>query len=1081
MPWATEGCYVLATPRTVGAMKRSGGGVAAAFGFRYQYLITVDLLLELYANSSSDWSVDVDPVDQDSADIIVRLSTGGPPDRVLQVKASLSSSSTTIGIDETRRILDGLRREHPRARLCEILTNRIKTAELETELEGQDCTLLRQGERFASHQETLHQLTEKLLRTIGRLRTTGDGGTGRELQYLLLRQLIDRVHEAGSNTYNQRLSRDDIRQILTGPNPLLSSALGARVWGKCIQVPVGNYIEREKSSRFLEANLSISSLYDGAPQIAVLKGMSGTGKSAAAYLHARSLLEHVAFVLWQDASSRGVLESQVPLALQELGTATTPTDMPSRDLVDVLSGSPVPWLLVLDGASSFEEVYPWIPRSGYGQVLITTRVATWPDSFAPTTSLDAFDQIEARRFVARRFGQAVESWSTQQLSACDAISRALAGWPLALELAVGWIARHGGLERAMLQFSDRLDRFDLDSEELLPHGYPRTAAQVVLADWRELSPEAQKLASFLLVTGGSRVPRRLLLDALAQIGMTRRAVEDLLSSGFIRQEILTPDRPHDLDEVLTIHGFIQLVMTKQGIPLNGPEIWAILSTSDKWVRQLTEDGRFREGTALIHPIDYFLRQTVEVFKDSPEALTLVSVSMHNFAQLAFITSQATIAHHWSREALQVRQDQLELVRDHATWVQMQLQTLSVVAITAARLHKANEVVEVALFSEAVLQMGNEKALCDPATQHALRMIRDVLHSCLPDSSPRRARNALKVLDALVPPGAPGPAVRGAGNTLLNKLHIERVTALLLMERSAWQAGVDTVLSAANQALEEGALVDQLVDGLLDVGLELMIEASKRPLDTPELLIASAMRLVMWLDENSAALDEANHQNRYAILRAFTEEGSRPLSDVIKKLPPPKHRTRQLDAWAHLAMILRDQRESMRYRKIFSDPPPSVSVTQSIDGGDQLNVWWRDTGPATPELWVHAPGIVTVSSSGRIDPVRQGMERAGLLEVAHDEPPQPTPGWLARLTNGGIKIFDAKGTPWVTVEDIPPQIVKQICAHGGLTLIYADLAITHSTDPRLSGWISLATGNNQLCADNQNLSKPWWRKLFGWLF
>lgn len=1081
MPWATEGCYVLATPRTVGAMKRSGGGVAAAFGFRYQYLITVDLLLELYANSSSDWSVDVDPVDQDSADIIVRLSTGGPPDRVLQVKASLSSSSTTIGIDETRRILDGLRREHPRARLCEILTNRIKTAELETELEGQDCTLLRQGERFASHQETLHQLTEKLLRTIGRLRTTGDGGTGRELQYLLLRQLIDRVHEAGSNTYNQRLSRDDIRQILTGPNPLLSSALGARVWGKCIQVPVGNYIEREKSSRFLEANLSISSLYDGAPQIAVLKGMSGTGKSAAAYLHARSLLEHVAFVLWLDASSRGVLESQVPLALQELGTATTPTDMPSRDLVDVLSGSPVPWLLVLDGASSFEEVYPWIPRSGYGQVLITTRVATWPDSFAPTTSLDAFDQIEARRFVARRFGQAVESWSTQQLSACDAISRALAGWPLALELAVGWIARHGGLERAMLQFSDRLDRFDLDSEELLPHGYPRTAAQVVLADWRELSPEAQKLASFLLVTGGSRVPRRLLLDALAQIGMTRRAVEDLLSSGFIRQEILTPDRPHDLDEVLTIHGFIQLVMTKQGIPLNGPEIWAILSTSDKWVRQLTEDGRFREGTALIHPIDYFLRQTVEVFKDSPEALTLVSVSMHNFAQLAFITSQATIAHHWSREALQVRQDQLELVRDHATWVQMQLQTLSVVAITAARLHKANEVVEVAFFSEAVLQMGNEKALCDPATQHALRMIRDVLHSCLPDSSPRRARNALKVLDALVPPGAPGPAVRGAGNTLLNKLHIERVTALLLMERSAWQAGVDTVLSAANQALEEGALVDQLVDGLLDVGLELMIEASKRPLDTPELLIASAMRLVMWLDENSAALDEANHQNRYAILRAFTEEGSRPLSDVIKKLPPPKHRTRQLDAWAHLAMILRDQRESMRYRKIFSDPPPSVSVTHSIDGGDQLNVWWRDTGPATPELWVHAPGIVTVSSSGRIDPVRQGMERAGLLEVAHDEPPQPTPGWLARLTNGGIKIFDAKGTPWVTVEDIPPQIVKQICAHGGLTLIYADLAITHSTDPRLSGWISLATGNNQLCADNQNLSKPWWRKLFGWLF
>lgn len=1053
----------------MGAMKRHrGGGVATAFGFRYQYLTTVDLLLELYAtNPSSDWSVDVDPIDQDSADIIVRLSAGSPPDRAIQVKASLPNSSTTIGINETRRIFDGLRREHPKARLREILTNRIKTTELETELDQRDCTLLGQGERFTSHEETLHQLTEKLLHTIGRLRTTGEGGTGRELQYLILRQLIDRVHEAGSSTHNQRLFRDDIHQNLMGSNPLLSNTLGSRTWGKCIQVPTGDYIEREKPSRFLKANLPTGSLYDGAPRVAILKGMSGTGKSVAAYLYARSLLEHVAFVLWLDASSGEKLESQVPMALQELGVATSATDTPRHDLVDTLSGSPVPWLLVLDGASSFEKIEPWIPRSGYGQVLITTRVATWPDSHAPTTSLDAFDKIEARRFMAQRFGQSVEPWSTQHLLACDAISSALAGWPLALELAVAWIARHGGPDKAMMQFTDRLDRLDLDNEELLPHGYPRTAAQVVLADWRELSPEARKLASFLLVTGGSRVPRRLLLDALAQIGMSQKAVEELLSSGLIRQEILTSDRPHDLDEVLTIHGFVQLVMTKQDIPLNGPEISAILITSDKWVQQLTEDGRFREGAVLIHPIDYFLRQMVKVFKDSPKALTLASVPMHNFAQLAFITSQARVAHLWSREAFRARQDQLELVRNHATWVQMQLQTLSIIAITAARLHKDEEVVEVALFAGDLLQMGNEETLCDTATQNALRMIRDVLHLCLPDSSPGRARGTLEKLDALAPLGSPEPPVSGAGNTLLNKLHIERVTALLLVERSAWQAGVDTVLSAANQALEEGALVDQLVDGLLDVGLELMIEASRRPLETPELLIASAMRLVLWLDENSSALGEANHQTRYVILRAFTEEGPGPLSDAIGKLPPPKQRTRQLAAWAQLAMVLQQQRKSMRYRKIFSDPPRNVSITHSINGGTQLNVWWRVAGPAAPELWAHAPGIITVSSSGRFDPVRQGLEDAGLPEVAHDEPPQPTPGWLTQLTTAGINIFDAEGTPRVTVKDTPPQIVEKIRAHGGLTLIYADLAITRSKDPRLKGWIPLST--------------PWWRRLFGWLF
>ena len=250
----------------------------------------------------------------------------------------------------------------------------------------------------------------------------------------------------------------------------------------------------------------------------MLKGLSGTGKSATACLHARSLLEHVAFVLWLDASSAAVLESQVPIVLDQLGARITPSNTPAQDLVEVLSGLPVPWALVLDGASTLAEVDPWVPRSGYGQVLLTTSVTNWPESFAPAMTMDAFCEIEARLFVARRLGRPVELWSTEQLSACDSMSRSLAGWPLALELAIGWITRHGGSIAAMQQFAERIDRLDLDNETLLPHGYPRTAAHVVLSQWRELSPEAQSLASLLLVMGGSRVPSRLLLDLVARQG-----------------------------------------------------------------------------------------------------------------------------------------------------------------------------------------------------------------------------------------------------------------------------------------------------------------------------------------------------------------------------------------------------------------------------------------------------------------------------------------------------------------------------------------------------------------------------------
>ena len=1028
------------------------GGVGAAFGFRYQYLLTVEVLLDLYARGSTDWSVDVDPVSQDSADIVVHLTPSRPPESVLQVKASLPDSSTTIGVKAVQQILDGLRREHPAARRREVITNRTQTTQLAKELANPNSQLLKAGEHFVQRKESSQQLTAKLLHTIGNLRAVGAGGTGCELHYLLLRQLVDRVHEASARAHDQSLVHEDVRAILEGANPLLSSALGARAWGKCIQVPTGDFIERQESTRFLETHLPASSLYEGTPRIAVLKGLSGTGKSATACLHARSLLEHVAFVLWLDASSAAVLESQVPIVLDQLGARITPSNTPAQDLVEVLSGLPVPWALVLDGASTLAEVDPWVPRSGYGQVLLTTSVTNWPESFAPAMTMDAFCEIEARLFVARRLGRPVELWSTEQLSACDSMSRSLAGWPLALELAIGWITRHGGSIAAMQQFAERIDRLDLDNETLLPHGYPRTAAHVVLSQWRELSPEAQSLASLLLVMGGSRVPSRLLLDLVARQGMAAAALEELLASAFIRQEIVASGQPHDLDEVVTIHGFVQLVMGKQGVALNGPTVWALISTSDEWVRQLTERGHFREGALLLRPVDHLLKQLVEMFKEQPEVLVLLSMPMHNLAQLAFITSQASTARLWSRVAFNVRQDSPELVRDRSIWVQMQLQTLSLVAITAARLYKFEDLVEVGLLVDSLLQQGDPHALSDPATTHSLRMLRDVLHSCLPASSPPHlARDVMRQLNILVPQDAPEPPTGGAGNALISMLQIETATALHLMEHSAWQAGVDTALGAANQALEQGALVAHMVDGLLDVGGKLMIEAAKRPLETPELLINSVKRLVLWLDDNSAALD-SDQQSRYSILSAFVAEDPETLPDAVRTLPPPEERTPQLEAWATLATILNEQRAATRRRSIFADPPPSLYVTHSIDGGDQLNVWWRHTESSALELWVHSPGIITISSLGQTDPVREGMARAGLREVTQEEPPQPAHGWSVRLNGGGIEITDADETSWVSIDHIPEDIARRIGAHGGLALIYGDLALTLPTDRRLSGWV-----------------------------
>ncbi len=94
-------------------MSARTGGVASAFGFRYQYLVTVELLLEYYESRTEGWSVDVDRADQDSADILVFGADQAVPKTAIQVKASLEASSTTLGLPEYQRIVSKLHSEHP--------------------------------------------------------------------------------------------------------------------------------------------------------------------------------------------------------------------------------------------------------------------------------------------------------------------------------------------------------------------------------------------------------------------------------------------------------------------------------------------------------------------------------------------------------------------------------------------------------------------------------------------------------------------------------------------------------------------------------------------------------------------------------------------------------------------------------------------------------------------------------------------------------------------------------------------------------------------------------------------------------
>src|SRR5699024_11123350 len=163
-------------------------------------------------------------------------------------------------------------------------------------------------------------------------------------------------------------------------------------------VPCGELVAREGCESFLGRTLTGEGLAEGTPRVAVLSGAPGNGKSSAALRFVQLRSEHYAFTLWLDASGPRALAAQIPSVLTWFGLDSEIYGDGSRHLRDQLEAMPAPWLLVLDGAGDYKDLEPWIPRSGYGHVLITSQ-KPWPRDRAATHDVGVFDELEALALV----------------------------------------------------------------------------------------------------------------------------------------------------------------------------------------------------------------------------------------------------------------------------------------------------------------------------------------------------------------------------------------------------------------------------------------------------------------------------------------------------------------------------------------------------------------------------------------------------------------------------------------------------------------------------------------------------------
>ncbi|WP_146223291.1 hypothetical protein [Nocardiopsis sp. L17-MgMaSL7] len=1062
--------------------------MAAAFGFRYQYLITVEELLDLFEHAPTlDWRVGVDLHGQDSADILVYPRSVGPPSRAVQVKASMTSSVTKMDLPTAKRCLDALASEHAGAANLVLLTNRTlgaPAAEYAAQLRKQRTK--RSLRRFIDvRQEDVRNIVSRLLDRIARVRARGKGGLGQRLHYILLAQLIDLVLARGSQTTEQIIDYRQVADILDESAAVLADASGQRSWGRAYGMPLGTYVPRPAVVDFLAEHLTEDALHGGSPAVAVLSGLSGSGKSAAVASWASARREHYAVTVWVDATSDQALAEQTPELLEWLGAGETLSDDPAQIFCDVLAELPVPWLLILDGALDSAELSAWIPASGYGHVVITTSRGDWPIDIAPQRAVKGMEDADAIALIRQRLPAPQEAVGDDETALRFATR--LGRWPLAIDLACAWVRGLGGDHTRLQEFVARLDRLDLLKDETQLGSYPRNVSGVIRALWEGLSPPSRAVLGIVIISGGAHVPL-IVIDRWAAslrteggLDIDSRAVLDELAGAALLQRRLRSDVGNisGIDEALYVHEGIQAILSK-AIATEIGLFYPWMETYAGIVNEFLDGARLVEASALLPAAEkllIFLMTARVAEDDGDQALQMMRViaatMMHNLGTLATLTGLLDAASMWLRLAVNTREELVSDQQRTPVLVATQIQTLAALAQVVFRQSHFDEIQPIV---EESLRHLNGRSVDE--LEHtgfpvlpSLRVLSEVTQFMPEDSAHLREQidTALK-----------GHELIGSEESTLQRRLLyfnsvnERGRVYAITEQ--WTRAVDSVLTGANQAVSSGMLVHDAVTAVLDTGLALMHSRLERPHSAPAASWTAAInRLAEWGEGNIDSFDPIQCQ-QLSILVPCADQDVPKLRAMLDEICRVGAGSQQVQDWVDFGEVaLKTFTAQQRFEGLLGGAgvPDGVRLIRTIDGGSEVR-WWPVMMHDQPLL-----AFVTVSASmyvGEkvIDPLRDVLIAAGFPdELDESGHPRLAVGWSFLVEQDTIILQGPQGKSYLeaTVGPGDPHIKEWWGAVNQtrmLRVIYRDAADLTVRD-------IIATKEQALVRVLRSKRGRWWKR------
>ncbi|MFI7307538.1 tetratricopeptide repeat protein, partial [Micromonospora aurantiaca] len=309
------------------------------------------------------------------------------------------------------------------------------------------------------------------------------------------------------------------------------------------------------------------------PQVRVLVGMGGGGKTTVALAAAREAQASGWRVWWVSAADGATLVAGMSAVAREAGASVEEVTGADSDLalagvvwgwLNRMSGR---WLLVIDNADAPEVLAPggttvaggsgWLRSASAGVVLVTTRVAdraVWGHR-AGWFPLSELDQRAAALMLLDRIGRADEP---ELIEVATAVADRLGRLPLAVHLAGSYLGSgvaEVGLEGYLRLLKDR-------SLSVVDEGAPGWGEQ----DPRRLIMSTWEISLDALERQG-RVRARALLRVLSFLGPGSVVPVAMLDPSVLSEAVLLPDGDEGRAEMVAGLAGLRAVGLVDGAPV----------------------------------------------------------------------------------------------------------------------------------------------------------------------------------------------------------------------------------------------------------------------------------------------------------------------------------------------------------------------------------------------------------------------------------------------------------------------------------------------------------------------------------